>query len=691
MEFDWKNKETLTISEIENIKKNIMLFRVPASDNVGYYPLATFNKPIDNHKGPIDDAVIYLQPLSTLPSFIEYHKKDVTEPFVSFADKNLRALNSIKYAEVGFEERINYLKEHLEERLILAVPILKENKNTFTTEGMDQYFYNYQMIYISDEQPTASYYLSVPTVVSNIDRLRFENMLKNQGQLQFKHYNGMMPSPEFVVCDDVLYHFTNDALKTNVKNPNNFHCIDASEIKRAKMPADFKKRSSCTWQGLYFIAQDHILYLRDHINKYGKSLDEEPEETSVSTVKSEESDIPKETSITITSSGTGAVKEQVSEHEFLTTLEGHLKDVNLIYSGIDLYNFHTAVKTNFLTILGGMSGTGKTRLALEYAKTLGLDEGENLLLVPISPSYTEPSDILGFLNPQTGVFTESETGLAGFLLKASQYPEQLHVVIFDELNISQVEHWFSPFISLLELDEADRKLVLVSKGQHCIQEHYKNPIQIRDNVLFIGTANFDETTKELSNRLLDRANVITLEKRTFLDAKNAKDDITKSPEYKKISADTFRSWRHTVKYPLSIMEDKELQLLEEIHAELKKIDRQNGVSFRAVTAIAQFISNIPKDEQGHQLIARKLAFDLQICQRILTKIKGHREMLSNLLGHYNTDTETVENGKLREIFLNYNNSMDSKENEGQLYDYFALSVEVLEQKAKELVINGYTI
>ncbi|MBB2482836.1 hypothetical protein H5P36_21990 [Bacillus sp. APMAM] len=167
-----------------------------------------------------------------------------------------------------------------------------------------------------------------------------------------------------------------------------------------------------------------------------------------------------------------------------------------------------------------MSGTGKTELAIPYVEALGLEQNKSLLVIHVSPSFTEPNDVLGFLNQQTGVFLESEEGLVSFLLKANREPNTLHMCLFDEMNLGQVEHYFSDFISLFEMPKEKRTLRLFGEKSHCIQEEYKKGIPIGDNVLFVGTANFDETTKDFSNRMLDHPNVILLEKLYFMDAKS---------------------------------------------------------------------------------------------------------------------------------------------------------------------------
>ena len=83
------------------------------------------------------------------------------------------------------------------------------------------------------------------------------------------------------------------------------------------------------------------------------------------------------------------------------------------------------------------------------------------------------------------------------------------------MNMSHIEHWFTPFLSVLQLEKQNRILNLYEG----VQEE-ENPIpptiEIGENIMFVGTVNFDETTKELSDRLLDRTNVITLERFRFV-------------------------------------------------------------------------------------------------------------------------------------------------------------------------------
>jgi len=673
--------DTLTRSDIENIKKIVVLMTITVDGEKAKLSYDGTSISYHKHYPKVPDQIImYMTPLSDLPSKILEVKRDITEPWVGFVDKNTRALNQINLSTVNPNEWLSYLKEILTNKLILVHPYIKVDPNA--KEFEEKYYWNYEIIYISDEKPDSERYYTVPTVVSNINRRRFENILENKSFFQLSNYNGMMPAPEFIICEDAIYCFIPNALESNPKNLLSFSCINPKSVMRIKLPqAELKENSRCTYQGQHFVRQEYALKLREKFKTEGKPLGQELEEKipDYTSKKEEEKPVDK-----VGKKEPKHDKGQLKEYEFLAAFKNQVINNNLYYIDVDLHNFHTAVKTNNLTIVAGMAGTGKSRLVMEYAKTLGLKDGDDLLIIPISPAYTEPTDLLGYLNTQNGAYVESETGLTRFLYKASQAPDQLFMVIFEEMNLAQVEHWFSFFIPLLEQNTEERYLTLISDRQFCIQEEYRKPIHIGDNIILVGTANLDETTKEFSNRLLDRANLIRLKKQPFLDAKNTEENPASIPEYKFVSAKTFRSWVKTSKSPLKeIMNDNELALLEAFHRAMNEVDPQNGVSFRVVTAIGNYINNIPTDENGEPYIARQNALDMQLCQRVLTKIKGHREMLKDLLGTYNIDTGRVEVSRLKQALIDYD--------ENNVYKNFELSLEVIEQKAKELVVHGYTL
>ena len=93
--------------------------------------------------------------------------------------------------------------------------------------------------------------------------------------MQFTHYNGVMPPPQFVICENVLYHIPAEAMKPYEPNINAFYCVDATRVTRIEIPSEFRKKSQCTWQGLHFISSDYANKLESFLIEKGITLNEE--------------------------------------------------------------------------------------------------------------------------------------------------------------------------------------------------------------------------------------------------------------------------------------------------------------------------------------------------------------------------------------------------------------------------------
>src|SRR5699024_5029008 len=122
--------------------------------------------------------------------------------------------------------------------------------------------------------------------------------------------------------------------------------------------------------------------------------------------------------------------------------ENTCKSKGLIYTKQDLYNFHTAMKTQGFVILAGMSGTGKSQLIQCYYEALYQRQSdENLLFIPVSPSWQDDSDLLGYLDTLNSVYRPGDTGLADFILESNKKPNECFIVCLDEMNLARVEHY----------------------------------------------------------------------------------------------------------------------------------------------------------------------------------------------------------------------------------------------------------
>ena len=117
-------------------------------------------------------------------------------------------------------------------------------------------------------------------------------------------------------------------------------------------------------------------------------------------------------------------KENEKEQEFLELLYSHTQDAGLIYRKENLINFHTSMKSSSLVILSGMSGTGKTKLVDLYSQSLGL-KGEQLTVIPVSPSWTSDSDLIGYADTLNMVYRPGDSGLINALRKAEDDKDKL--------------------------------------------------------------------------------------------------------------------------------------------------------------------------------------------------------------------------------------------------------------------------
>lgn len=155
-------------------------------------------------------------------------------------------------------------------------------------------------------------------------------------------------------------------------------------------------------------------------------------------------------------------------------------------------------------VLTGLSGAGKTLLAMCYAKGLwaGQPKQDGWYVVPVQPGWHDPSSLLGYVNPiDNDVYVR--TGFLDFLLRAHADPDRPYTVLLDEMNLSHPEQYMAPLLSAME---TGGDIELHALGDEVGDVPAKIPYP--ENLVLIGTVNMDETTHGLSDKVLDRASVI---------------------------------------------------------------------------------------------------------------------------------------------------------------------------------------
>lgn len=635
--------------------------------NEEYYPsMGDEQEVITTLKGS-NNLMFYVRPLSLDPQPIaEIIDPNISNPmYVGIDTDQNNVVITMGYRYSDHHEKKRILKEKLNDKLIIFKTKVKFSKEERPYKNL--IIENIE----SDIKPNRDMEF-IPIPVLDMNNADFEYKLKNSNSILLEDYNHAMYSPEYIICKDYLYTNFPEWTKDS-SNPKGWICERYSET---------IKRKEFIFLGNEIRVGDHIVFVnRQELFKF-ESEDGWVKITD-KLLGDDEKSVIKEDKI---ESNTFNLRE----FSFLEKFRNYTLKNRLCYPYEDLVNLHICVKTNPLTILAGMSGTGKTELANYYAQMLNATEANGtLLFLPINPSYTEPGDILGYLNTTTGLYVPSETRLLDILIHAKNNPDKLHVVIFDEMNLSQVEYWFAPFISLLERRAEERRLYLYSSNAYCINKQtYPESVLVGDNIKFIGTVNVDETTKEFSDRLLDRANIINLNKvqlNKFREEINGiklnnDENEERDKEFSFKGMEDYSKWSSKGEW-IEAYSENEIKFLDELHILLNKCDNQKGVSFRVSKKIGEYLINIPVSPKGELLISRNDAVDFQIKQRIVTKIIGSEKQYGKLIGK----------------LADYNNKIPE---DSELYDFFnselaqkissfSKTKEEIVKKSREMSIFGY--
>ena len=170
--------------------------------------------------------------------------------------------------------------------------------------------------------------------------------------------------------------------------------------------------------------------------------------------------------------------------------------------------FVASLSVTKLIIMQGISGTGKTSLSYAFGKFLR----HEATIIPVQPSWKDKTDMLGYYNEFTGNFTETELL---YSLYEANLSDDVYLTVLDEMNIARVEYYFAEFLSVLELPELEsRKIEVTSDRRENDPELLSDgKLTVPDNMWFVGTANNDDSTLSISDKVYDRAMVIELQSR----------------------------------------------------------------------------------------------------------------------------------------------------------------------------------
>jgi len=326
------------------------------------------------------------------------------------------------------------------------------------------------------------------------------------------------------------------------------------------------------------------------------------------------------------------VESDIDEMTWLIGIEKTSEDYDLYFNQRILKAFHTALKTaewSPLTVLAGVSGTGKSELPRFYAHFGGL------YFEPLSvqPNWDSQESMLGFFNSIDNKFDAQP--LLRFLAQSQkpwsdEYPglqDAVCLVLLDEMNLAHPELYFAEFLSKLELrrgrEDNDVPFIPVKIGAG--MKPYELPLG--RNVLWTGTMNQDETTKSLSDKVLDRSIIINFPRPTELKRRqNLKilDDKNRGPAiHKKL----WQSWLAQGSEFSKEQVKPFKEFIETINASLTVAGRALG--HRVWQSIEYYMANYPdvrdaqkKEDKDALSSAMHTAFEDQLVQKVMPKLRG---------------------------------------------------------------------
>ena len=333
-------------------------------------------------------------------------------------------------------------------------------------------------------------------------------------------------------------------------------------------------------------------------------------------------------------------EEITDEIKWLNKIKNSFKEVGFKFSDRLLYAFHTSLKVgdwNPLTVLAGVSGTGKSELPRLYSRYGGI----NFLPLAVQSNWDSPYSLFGYYNSLEGKF--NATSLLKVLYQAQEdaknsISEYLTIVLLDEMNLAHVELYFSELLSKLELlrgsDEVKLEIDIAEKSSY--------EIKLNKNIIWVGTMNEDETTKSLSDKVIDRSNLINFPRPNKFVSRNELKELEEAPKLKR---ELWESWKwNNVKNILKQDEatkDENIKIItdfeeeiDDLKGKMEEINRYLKFSGRAIghrvwQSIENYIRNYPlvlesirnkNTEEMKKVI--QIAFEDALVQKLMPKLKG---------------------------------------------------------------------
>lgn len=322
----------------------------------------------------------------------------------------------------------------------------------------------------------------------------------------------------------------------------------------------------------------------------------------------------------------------MSETDELTLKELVKTFINYSASQLKLYYneqvisaFFAGLASSKIIILEGISGTGKT--SLPYA--MGNFFQKPASIISVQPSWRDRTEMIGYLNEFTKKFNETD-----FLsdLYESGYRDDPNLIVLDEMNLARIEYYFAEFLSIMEMPNfSDWKIDIVPSSEKSDpQKLIGGKINVPQNVWFIGTANKDDSTFTITDKVYDRATSIEM---------NYRAEVIDAPytEPVSITADYLQNLFKEAKinYPISKKSLDNLDKLDKFIADNFKITFGNRIMRQIKDFVPTYVAcGRDEVEALDYIVTRKILrkFEILNLPFLQNELKEILNVFDNLFG-----------------------------------------------------------
>ena len=314
------------------------------------------------------------------------------------------------------------------------------------------------------------------------------------------------------------------------------------------------------------------------------------------------------------------------EQKWLEHIKTQTQKSGIHFNERQLMAYHTSLKIGDwspLVVLSGVSGTGKSELPKQYA----IHGGMQFLSVPVKPDWDSPASLFGYYNSIENKFEATELIRALYQMqrnKKTPWSDNMLMVLLDEMNLAHPEQYFADLLSKFEEARNSNRdpsyEIALGAGEH------PEMLSIGRNVLWTGTMNEDETTKGLSDKVIDRSMLITFPCPKELYSRNT--SKLEKPQLT-LSRNRWESWKQCALHSeddriVDLINDRK-KMIEQINIEMSEMGRNLG--HRVWQSIQNYILNYPLviaagKGQGDMSDAVQQAFCDSLAFKMMPKLRG---------------------------------------------------------------------